>query len=89
MQEKCPVCGKIISASENKCSECGFTELHKTFISKIDAEEWIEIVVKPYKEKYEESKRNNNIQTLYVYNGTYTGEVLNGIQLPIWYWYKR
>lgn len=93
MQEKCPVCGKIISANENKCSECGFTELHKTFISKIDAEEWIEKVVKPYKIKYEESKhrkitenkskaQNNNhinkAQTIYFHEGIYTGDIVNG-----------
>lgn len=92
MQEKCPVCGKIISANENKCSECGFAELHKTFISKIDAEEWIEKVVKPYKTKYEDNKnkansqakiqntdeKNNNFQVLHLNDCTYTGEVLNG-----------
>ena len=55
MVEKCPVCKNNIKINDRACSVCGFTDLHREFITKEDGELWIKNVVEPYKKKYEES----------------------------------
>lgn len=57
MSEKCPVCRNDIKTTDNACSICGFTDLHREFITKEDGELWIKNVVEPYKKQYEASKK--------------------------------
>ncbi len=59
MTEKCVVCKTEINPSDAKCPVCGFADLHKDFISKEDAENWMKTVVEPYREKYNESLRKS------------------------------
>ena len=37
---KCPVCKTELLNSATKCKNCGFSDLHKEFISETDAEYW-------------------------------------------------
>ena len=57
MQEKCPVCKNNIKTTDKACSVCGFTDLHREFITKEDGELWIKQVVEPFRKQYENSKR--------------------------------
>ena len=58
MAEKCWVCNSEININDTKCPVCGFADLHKDFISKEDAENWMKTVVEPYRVKYNERCRN-------------------------------
>lgn len=57
MTEKCPVCKNNIKENDKFCSVCGFTDLHREFITKEDGELWLKNVVLPYRKKYEESQK--------------------------------
>ena len=57
--EKCPVCKNTIKTNDTVCSVCGFTDLHREFITKEDGELWVKQIVEPYKKKYGETKTNN------------------------------
>ena len=59
MTEKCPVCKNNIKSNDTVCSVCGFTDLHREFITKEDGELWVKQIVEPYKKKYRETKTNN------------------------------
>ncbi len=52
MSEKCWVCKNEISISDEKCPVCGFNELHKAFINKEDAENWMKTVVEPWRKQW-------------------------------------
>ena len=58
VMEKCPVCKNDIKATDKACSVCGFSDLHREFITKEDGELWIKQVVEPFRKQYENSKRN-------------------------------
>lgn len=47
----CPVC-KRISTQSDVCLYCGFTQLAPTFISKADAEDWMNNIVIPFRSKW-------------------------------------
>lgn len=57
MQEKCPICKNNIKTNDIVCSVCGFSELHKEFITEEDGALWVENIVKPYRKQYIESKK--------------------------------
>lgn len=57
MRELCPVCKTEVAENDIKCKNCGFDDLHKIFISKIDAEEWIEKIVTPKRKEYEQLQK--------------------------------
>ena len=59
MTEKCMVCKAEINIGDTKCPVCGFADLHKDFISKEDAENWMKAVVEPYREKYNEGLKKS------------------------------
>ncbi len=50
---KCPVCSTTYDKEIEACATCKFTELNKVFISQEDFKEWVENVVKPFREKYQ------------------------------------
>lgn len=52
MAEKCWVCNSEININDTKCPVCGFADLHKDFISKEDAENWMKTVVEPYRNEW-------------------------------------
>ena len=52
MSSFCPVCKNTINDDTVKCSVCNFTDLHREFISKEDAQEWLDTIVLPYREKW-------------------------------------
>lgn len=47
----CPVC-KRIAVQPDVCCYCGFTHLAPTFVSKADAEDWMDNIVMPYRTKW-------------------------------------
>ena len=53
------VCKAEINLCDTKCPACGFADLHKDFISKEDAENWMKTVVEPYRMKYNEGLRKS------------------------------
>lgn len=61
MRELCPVCKTEVAESDVKCKNCGFDELHKVFISKIDAEEWMNTVVVPKRKEYEQLQKTTEL----------------------------
>lgn len=50
--KKCPVCGTYNQNGVTYCRACLFDQLDPEFISREDAENWKETVVKPYRESY-------------------------------------
>ena len=56
MSKFCPVCKNTINDDTVKCDICNFSELHREFITKEDAQEWFETVVLPYRNEWEELK---------------------------------
>lgn len=50
---KCPVCKRTIMMHDISCQHCGFTDLHREFINRQDAQDWELRVVIPYREKWE------------------------------------
>lgn len=56
MSNFCPVCKNTINDNTIKCDVCNFTDLHREFITKEDAQEWLDNVVLPYRQQWEESK---------------------------------
>lgn len=52
----CPVCKNTINDDTVKCDICNFSDLHREFITKEDAQEWFETVVLPYRNEWEELK---------------------------------
>lgn len=50
---RCPVCKRTIMMHDVSCQHCGFTELHREFINRQDAQDWEVRVVVPYREKWE------------------------------------
>ena len=50
--KKCPVCGTYNQNRATYCRACLFDQLDPEFISREDAENWKETVVKPYRESY-------------------------------------
>ena len=64
MSNFCPVCKNTIKDDTVKCNVCNFTDLHREFISKEDAQGWFDTVVLPYRKQWEElekSKRKSNL----------------------------
>ena len=57
MSDFCPVCKNTINENDTKCSICNFTDLHKEFITKEDAEVWFNTIILPYRNKWEEAKQ--------------------------------
>lgn len=51
MSNFCPVCKSAINDNTVKCSVCNFTDLHREFITKEDAQEWFDSVVLPYRDR--------------------------------------
>ena len=56
MSNFCPVCKSAINDNAVKCNVCSFTDLHREFITKEDAQEWLDTVVLPYRIQWEELK---------------------------------
>ncbi len=56
MTEKCPVCKNDIKANDKACPVCGFTDLHKEFITQEDGELWLKNVVDPYRKKWNQDE---------------------------------
>lgn len=52
---RCPVC-KNEYGEVHACPHCGFNQLQVEFLSRDEAEEWINAVVVPYREKWESSQ---------------------------------
>lgn len=52
---RCPVC-KSEYGEVHACPHCGFDQLQVEFLSRDEAEEWINAVVVPYREKWEASQ---------------------------------
>ena len=55
MNYKCPVCNAEYPQNVTKCKLCGFTDklgIDRTFPIVEDAEQWLNTVVKPYREKW-------------------------------------
>lgn len=57
MSNFCPVCKSVINDDTVKCSVCNFTDLHREFITKEDAQEWLDSVVLPYREEWNNKKK--------------------------------
>ena len=52
---KCPVCETTYEKEVKVCTKCRFIiELNKAFLSQEDYQEWIENIVKPFREMYKE-----------------------------------
>lgn len=58
MSNFCPVCKSAINDDAVKCIVCSFTDLHREFITKEDAQEWLDSVVLPYRNQWELDKQN-------------------------------
>lgn len=52
----CPVC-KRKSSSKSHCRNCGFSDLEPTFVSKEDAEYWLENVVHSFRNQWQKRTR--------------------------------
>ena len=48
---RCPVC-KTECESSNTCNECGFSDVGKMFVNQEDATQWVNSVVIPYRDNY-------------------------------------
>lgn len=53
----CPICQNEYKNSDIKCQICGFDKPQFVFLSKDNANQWLETDVKPYRVKLEASKR--------------------------------
>lgn len=53
----CPVCKKAYTSGEQRCSQCSFAGLNKVFVNKQDAENWMQQVVIPYRQRYHRLNR--------------------------------
>lgn len=53
---KCPVCKSNQLDSVEMCGVCGFSQLQRTFVSEVDAEEWMDNVVVPCREVWEHAQ---------------------------------
>lgn len=45
--QKCPVCKAPIHGNDSECEVCGFDQLHRVFVTEVDAEQWISNTVLP------------------------------------------
>ena len=59
----CPACKTPNLINATQCTNCGFTELSRTFISTEDASDWFEKVVIPHRIKWEQSKKQPMFHT--------------------------
>ena len=62
MSSFCPVCKNSITQKAKKCKVCDFSDLHKEFITKEDAQDWFDTVVLPYRNKWEKQRLEKNIE---------------------------
>ena len=61
MSESCPVCGKEYSENVKKCDVCGFADeqgINRGWPIAEDAQNWIDTVVKPYREQWEKERED-------------------------------
>lgn len=49
---KCPVCSSMVDSNEKRCRVCGFDQLGFEALNKEDAEEWLNNVVIPARDKW-------------------------------------
>lgn len=78
----CPVC-KTECYEKSICTECGFSDINVVFVNKIEADEWLKFIVKPYREKYWSTLKHFTFEgtTLKKYN-TPNDKYRNKITVP-------
>lgn len=49
----CPVCNGQYNKDNNACPHCGFPDIHRTFYDDYDRQMWLDTVVLPYRERWQ------------------------------------
>ncbi len=79
---RCPVC-KTECAQSNICPECGFAEVGKLFINQEEANQWMNSVVSPYRDKYQKANVLPPIEWLDVFKKIPKAKQLFEFSIPV------